>query len=495
MAEDAADAVGLVSAPSASRKPDPRRALILNGSVSRGVLAVALPSVATMLLQTTNGMLDRSFVGRLGPEALAAITVGSSLMFALMSAAMAVSVGTTALVARFVGEGKYDDAVTVVRQSLLLAIVLSLAVGAPMFVFRVPLLAFLGLDTEARTLAARYLAVTVVGLPSLFTMLMLNGAFRGLGDTVRPFYVTLGAIGIHASLNYCLIFGNFGFPRLGLPGGAAALALSQIMATALYVVFLLRTPLRAAVFPRSIEAGGKGGVRGWAVEGEWARRICRIGLPASAQQLIRVGSMLTFQSLLARSGAGSAAVAALGVGLVSESIAFMPGFGYAIAASAFVGQNLGARQVTRANAGAWTATYQAVIVMSLMGVVFYRAAGPFAHFFLPHITHETPRAYRQVESTIRLTVAYLRLAAWSEPFLALSMVLTGALQGAGETVGPTALTIFSMIVLRVPLAYVLLHYTQLGTPGAWLAMSASTVVQGILTVFLFRRGRWRTVRV
>jgi putative MATE family efflux protein len=431
-------------------------------------------------------MLDRFFVGRLGPEALAAITVGSSLMFALMSAAMAVSVGTTALVARFVGENNHDDAILATRQSLLLAVVLSVAVGLPMFVLRDPLLRVLGLDAEARRLAFSYLGVTVFGLPSLFVMLILNGAFRGIGDTVRPFWVTLGAIAIHASFNYLLIFGNFGFPRLGLSGGAVALALSQTGASLLYLVFIRRTILAPVL---------RATLRVWRMSADWAKRIARIGLPACVQQLIRVGSMLLFQTLLTHAGAGSPAVAALGVGLVSESIAFMPGFGYSIAASAFVGQNLGARQIRRAGAGAWVATWQAVVVMSLMGVVFYVFALPFAHFFVPHARHETPEQYREVEETIRLTVGYLRSAAWAEPFLALGMVLTGALQGAGETISPTVLTVLTMIVLRLPLGWALLHLTHVGIIGAWWAMAVSTIIQGLLTVLVFRQGRWRTIRV
>ena len=472
-----------------------RRDLILHGALGKGVLFIAVPSVATMLLQTTNSMLDRKFVGQLGPEALAAITVSSTLMFALMSAAMALSVGTTALVARSVGEGRMDEAVIAVRQSLLLGVALSVLVGVPMYLLRIPLLSVLGLGAEARALAARYLAVTVIGLPSLFLMLIMNGAFRGMGDTTRPFWVTVGAIVVHASLNYLLIFGNFGFPRLGLPGGAVALALSQVTATVIYSRFLLRTPLAAVLLPGTLSDGASSRFGAWRPDWEWAWRICRIGLPASAQQLIRVGSMLVFQGILARTVSGSAAVAALGVGLVSESVAFMPGFGYAIAASAFVGQNLGARQVTRANAGAWAATYQAVFVMSVMGFLFYQAAAPFAHLFVQHTVGESAAVAGQVDETIRLTIAYLRTVAWSEPFLGLGMVLTGALQGAGETVGPTMLTIFTMVVMRVPLALILLHYTTWGTEGAWIAMSISTVVQGLLTVALFRRGKWRTVRV
>lgn len=467
--------------PSGQRPPDPkaaaRRALILEGPVHRGVFLVALPSVATMLLQTTNGFLDRFFVGSLGPSALAAITVANSIMFALMSAVTAISVGTTALVARAVGEGQIHDAEQATQQSVALGVVIAVAVGLPMYFLRYPLLSVLGLERDAMDLAAHYLAVTILGLPTLFLMFILNGAFRGLGDTVRPFWVSLFANIVHAIFNYLLIFGNLGFPKMGLPGGALALVISQTVAIALYVYFLRHSSLKH--MRRSLH-----------LERSWAQRIGRIGLPASAQQLIRVGSMLTFQGFLTRIGAGSAAVAALGVGLVSESMAFMPGFGYSIAASAFVGQNLGARQVKRAQIGAWSATWQAITVMSVMGVVFYVLAEPFAHLFIRVGEHSTPQQQAQVDETIRLTVAYLRIAAFAEPFLGLGMVLTGALQGAGETISPTILTAITMILLRLPLAYFLAVTLDLGTTGAWWSMTLSTIVNGLLVVWIFRQGHW-----
>jgi putative MATE family efflux protein len=348
---------------------------------------------------------------------------------------------------------------------------------------RVPLLSALGLDAAALDFASQYLFYTTLGMPTLFLMLIFNGTFRGLGDTIRPLWVTVGSIAVHASFNWLLIFGNWGFPKMGLAGGALALVLSQAMATALYVIFLRRTPLAEAASARTK----------WRLNLDWARRIGRIGLPASAQQLIRVGSMIGLQTMLAHTSAGSAAVAALGVGLLSESIAFMPGFGYSIAASAFVGQNLGARKVRRANSGGWIAAGQAVAVMTVMGIVFYLAAEPFAHLFVRHAEGETALTGSQVALTVALTVSYLRIAAFSEPFLGLGMVLTGALQGAGETVSPTAITIVTMIVIRIPLAYFLV--SKYGPVGVWWAMSLSTVIQGILTADIYRRGKWRNVRV
>lgn len=462
---------------------DSRNGLILEGPLARGVFLVAMPSVAMMLVQTFNGFLDRFFVSKLGPEALAAVTICTSWMWLILAAAMAVSTGTTALVGRFIGAGKaaapqeaeaaLADAAAATRQSILLSLLISAVVAAALVAFRHPLLIVQGLDSHALPLAEPYLLVLALGQPVQFLVMILGGVFRGLGDTTRPFLVTLGSVAVHAVGNAILI------PRLGIAGGALALVASQVLALALTVYFLRRSPVAA-------------GLTGpWRLDREWARRILKIGLLAALQQLIRVGSMLVFQGMLARTGSGSAAVAALGVGLLFESIAFMPGFGYSIAASAFVGQNLGAGNLKRANAGAWAATWQAIAVMSVMGVVCYLFAEPFARVFLQHGSDAAQNA--RTDETLRLAVDYLKIAAFSEPFLALGMGLVGALQGAGETLSPTLLTAFAMVFVRLPLAWFLLHHY--GLSGAWWAMSLSTMLQGLLVIVVFRQGRWRTVRV
>ncbi len=447
---------------------DPRASRILHGPIARGVLMVALPSVATMLLQTLNGFLDRFFVGDLGTAAMAAVSLTSTLLFTLLSAAMAISVGASALIARFTGARTPEDAVVALRQSLLLSIWVGGAISLVVFMVRRPLLAAQGLAGASLDAGEQYLAWTVAGLPFSFLVWTQAGAFRGLGDTVRPFWVTLGSNLVHAGLNYLLIPGNHGFPRLGIVGGAIALSASQAMAVVLQLIFLRRTTLAAGADLRARPSRA------------WMARILRVGLPAGGQQILRTGSMLLFQNLLARNG-GDVAVAALGVGLVAESIAFMPGFGYSIAASAFVGQNLGAGNPKRAARAAWSATGQSMMVMTLAGLFVHTPPG-------------MDQAARMVaEEQVRLVVLYLRIAAVSEPFLALGIVLSGALQGAGETVSPTILVAVCSLAIRLPLGWFLLG--SYGVPGAWWSMSISTIIQGVATLALFHGGRWAHAKV
>jgi putative MATE family efflux protein len=216
---------------------------------------------------------------------------------------------------------------------------------------------------------------------------------------------------------------------------------------------------------------------------EWTRRILKIGAPAAVTALLRTTSLMGFTGILSRTVEHTAGIASLPIGMTAESIAFMPGFGFSVAASALVGQSLGAKEPRRAERFAWMATWQAVATMTLMGVVFYVFADWFAGLFTQDV---------QVHA---LAVSYLRIMAFSEPLLAFGMVLTGALQGAGDTISPTVITVASQWLLRVPLAAYMALTLHMNTHGAWIAMSLSTAVGGLLTIALFRWGRWKKIKV
>ncbi|MEO7716819.1 MAG: MATE family efflux transporter [Capsulimonas sp.] len=442
-----------------------------HGSLHRMVWMLAWPSVVTMLLQTLNSFMDRGFVGSLGPDSLAAVGVGGQLMFLLFSVGMSISIGATALVARFTGAGEKDQASMAANQSLWIAGVASIVCLALMWPLRDILVTAMGVNADARHLTIQYITITLLGVPALFVMLILGGVFRGLGDTLTPLYVMIGVNVIHLGGDYLLIFGHYGFPKLGLTGGAMALAASQVIGALLYL-FALRSSVLPGVLRRARRPH-------W----DWAQRILRIGIPAALQNLSRIVSMLAFTGVLARTGDGTAAVAALTIGLTSESIAFMPGFAFSTAAGTLTGQNLGAKNPERAERAAWAALQQGLAIMIVMGAVFFIFARQFALIFT-----QDPRV-------IELTVDYLRISALSEPFLAFGMILTGALNGAGDTKAPAWASIVTMWGIRLPLAYCAAHLWGFGAVGAWWAMAVSTMAGGVAAYAIFKWGRWKKVKV
>jgi putative MATE family efflux protein len=437
------------------------------------VWRIAWPSVVTFFLMTANSILDRAFVGRLNSvDALAAVGVGGQILFVLVSLAMAITVGTTALVARFTGAEEEENSVQVTGQSLGLSLITGVICTLVIYLTLEPILHLLKIADSAQRQCLSFLHPSLFGIVPMFLSQVVNSAFRGMGDTRSPLKVMLWANGVHILGSWMFMLGNWGAPRLGVAGGGMALAVSNYVSLGVSIYLLLRTPLRESLQIKYLK-----------LSLDWIRRILRIGVPSAFTALLRVTSMMAFTRILAQTTQGTSAVAALPIGLTAESIAFMPGFGFSVAASALVGQALGARNPDRAERYGWASTIQAVIIMSLMGAIFFVAAEPFA------------RIFTRDETVLPLAVSYLRIMAISEPFLGLGMVLTGALQGAGETKKPSVITAFSFWIFRLPVAWFLAIRLDMGASGAWIAMAATTILSGILTWILFRQGRWKTIKV
>ena len=444
--------------------------LLSEEKVAHTVWRLALPTMAASVVQSANSFLDRIFVGRLGADALAAVGVGSQLVFLTMALAMAVSTGATAIVARMVGANDQQNLRAAARQALGIALVLGVGFTAVGYLLLPQIIHWYGLEAGADAKARQFLMLALLGAPASFLMMGLSGTFRGLGDTRSPMYASIVATVVHIVGDYLLIFGKFGLPPLGIRGAGIAMALSLWAGAGMLWLqqwFGARRELAVPAFPR------------WG----WWKRILRIGLPASARTFIYSTSSVMFTGILAATAAGTAAVAALPIGLTAESIAFMPGFAFAIAASALVGQALGAKNERLAERFGWTAAWQSCAVMTTMAVVFYVFAEQFAGLFTTD---------PQVKA---LAVAYLRINALTEPLLAFGMTLAGALQGAGDSLKAMVATFVTQWVVRVPLAYLLAFGLGWDAHGAWWAMALSSGFSGLLMIALFKHGGWKKVQV
>lgn len=445
----------------------------LHGNVWR----LAWPSVLTMLLQTFNSLMDTFFVGHLpnGAQALAATGVGGGIQFLLISLSMGASVGATALVARFTGAEDHPSAIRATGQALTLGVVMGVIFGILTYAARGSLIGWL-LDSnkspEAAALCVQFVSVTLIATVPLFLINVAQGAFRGIGDTRTPLRITGIMIAIHTTLNFLLIYGQFGFPALGVRGAGIALMTSLFVGAVLFVFALWRSALGAAFASENL-----------APHLEWTKRILRIGVPAAIQGIFRALSMMVFTGMLARAAEGASGVAALQIGIRAEALAFMPGFGYSVAASALVGQSLGAKDPKRAERYGWAATWQAMGVMVFMAIFFFVFSAPIARAFTGDVIAQ------------KLGSDYLRINAPCEPFLALGMALTGALQGAGETTLPTVVTLLTMWVIRLPIAQYLMFNRGLNARGAWISMCFSTVIYAVVIALWFRSGRWKRARV
>lgn len=447
--------------------------IITSGRIWSAVWYLAWPTAVNTLIQTAYNIINRVFLGRLGSGAevaLAAAGIGGTALMVQFALMLGLSVGTSALVSRFLGAKEYDDADEAARQSLILSVVGGAITMVPLIVFAGPIARLAGAQGQVAPLAGRYMAIIAwFSIPG-FIFMVVTSALRSAGDVRSPLYVGAVVIWLNVLLDWLLIFGVGPFPRLGVIGAAIATSVSRVVGTVLILWFLKRS-----ILARSLTR--------MRARFEWFGRIMRIGFPACIQNLVFSTSFVGYVKILGYLPDATAAQAGLTVGIAIESTAFMPGVAYGAAATPLVGQNLGAGKPERAERSAWVAAGQAAGIMSVVAFFFVIIPRPLALL----VTNQA--------SVVPLVVSYLRINAISEPFQALGFVMRGALQGAGETRVPAWIAFITSWVLRLPLAWVLGITLGYGAAGAWVAMSVTTILSGLLAAAWFVWGNWREIAI
>jgi putative MATE family efflux protein len=399
-------------------------------------------------------------------------------------------VGTTALVARAVGAQDANLARRAVHQSILLGTlvgVLSMVLGLAL---AGPAILVVGAGPDTAPLAAHYLEIVATTFLLSTLMFVANAALRGAGDTRTPMVIMLVVNGINALVAWALINGVAGLPALGLTGSAVGQAVGRAIGGVLALVALLRN--------RGVLRLRAGGLR---PDLRLMGRILRVGLPSGIENvLFRLGQMAFFTVV---AGLGTAALAAQQIVLNASSVAWLPGFGFAVAATTLVGQSLGAQDPRRAARSGIIAFWWGLALMVVMGVILAAFPALFTTFF----TNDA--------EVIALGVRPLQVLALSQPFLAAAMILGGALRGAGDTNTPLWVNAGSLWLVRVPLAAYLAQGLATivpawlpvtlpawlaagpgwGLTGAWVGAGVDLFVRGGLLWLFFRAGRWKKAQV
>lgn len=450
---------------------------ITEGGIWRAVWALSWPTMISMLLYGAYNWINRIFVGQgLGTEAIDAVGLGGNVLMLIFTVTMGITAGTTALVARFTGAQSHSDAVDAAKQSLILCLIVSAIITVPFALLAKPILAFTGAKGVVMSQGLRYTLLCTYSTAPFFLFMMIGSIFRGLGDMKTPLYCTLIVTVVNIVGDYVLIFGIGPFPRLGVTGAAIAVAGSRVVGLVASLVWLMRSPLRDALS------------RPWTPHFEWMARILKISGPAVLQGLLFSINFTALLAAIGRLNHVTEAQAAWFIGTGAEAIAYMPGFAFMTAATSLVGQNLGAGRPDRAEHGTWICAWQCAAVMTAMAALFYIFAKQFSLWFLnPHA--------RNAALVIDYSVRYLRINAISEPFFAFAMVLSGAMQGAGDTKTPTWVAFITMWVIRLPLAYFWGVVYGGHVNAVWIAVCATVVLRGVIMILIFKRGKWKTVQV
>ncbi len=437
----------------------------------QSIYRLAWPVIVENMLMTFVSMADMIMVGGLGPAAITSIGLSNSPVFFAMAAFSAISVGSTALVARHIGASEHREANLMARQSFLLSVILSLLFTALAFVAAPYVMGWMGADPEVKAIGASYIRISTSTFGFAIVSMIMNGVLRGAGDTKTPMRVNIVANLVNVVFNYLLITGKFGFPALGVNGAAAATALSRLVGGILVLRVLISGKLIVHISLRDR----------WQLDWPAIKRMMNIGIPAMLEQLVMRGGQLLFSRVV--SSLGTLAYAAHSIANNAESLSFMPGFGFAMAATTLIGQNLGAKLPERAEHSGYECVKIAAVIMGFVGIFFFLIPDAFV------------RLYTDDPEVIRMASSVLRLIAVSQPFLAASMVFAGALRGAGDTRWVLIITTIGIWCVRLAVAYVLCITLDYGLMGAWIAMSADLVLRSVLVWMRYRTGHWKTLRV
>ncbi len=432
--------------------------------IRRSVMTLALPVTVSSLLQRTEGIVAVFLVGGLGATPIAAVGLGQLLAFIATTLVSGLSVGTNVIIAQQWGARRYEDAGQASRHFIGLSIGVSFALALLGLSVNGLIMQLLGAQPEVIALALPYSNLIFLVIPFTVLLAVLSSILQGTGDTRTPMYAMILVNVLHIALAYPLIYGYWGVPAFGVKGAAVAVGIAEATGS-VYLLFRCRT-----IFKPSKR-----------LRGDMLRTIWQVGAPVSGERIMQQAGILLYTKIVLIYGTVS--YAAHQVGLSIESLSFLPGYGFAIAAATMVGQSIGAGKYTRAKLENWEANRLATFIMSAMGIVF---------FFFPYVLL---RAFTSDEAVIDLGTVFLKIVALLQVPLALTMVLAGSLRGAGDTRFIMIATTIGMWGVRIPIAFVAGYWLTMGVFYVWLAMIADWTLRMVLMLWRYRSERWKSIRV
>ncbi|MGA2103491.1 MAG: MATE family efflux transporter [Candidatus Sulfotelmatobacter sp.] len=440
------------------------------GSLNRAILLLAVPMVLEMVLESLFAVVDVLWVGRLGANAVATVGLTESLLSLVFAVGMGLSLSTTAMVARRIGEKDPEGAAVAAVQAIVLGLVISLAIGLPCFLFAPNLLQLMGATPEIVSVGSGYTRICLGGSFAVLLLFLNNAIFRGAGDAAIAMRLLWVSNIINLILDPCLIFGLGPFPRLGVTGAALATFIGRSIGVLYQFYRLWKGTERIRILARQVR------VR---IDVLW--RLVRVSLTGILQFAIAHTSWIGLVRIVSMFGA--AALAGYTIAIRIVIFAILPSWGLSNAAATLVGQNLGAGKPDRAEKAVWRTGFYNMIFLGAVGLVFILFAEPVVRLFI------------RDNSVVPLGAACLRIISCGNIGYAYGMVMLQAFNGAGDTVTPTIVNFFGFWLLEIPLAYWLAIPLHMRSNGAfWAIVIAEAAIAGASAI-LFRRGKWKVQKI
>ena len=442
------------------------------GQKRKLIVTLTWPALAENILASLASMVDMIMVGGLGAYAISAVGLIMQPKFIMVAAFMAMNIGTTALVAQNKGARNLDGANEALNQSLILSVAMTIIIGAVLLVSAEPLVRLIaagGLSENIIREALVYYRIQIYGLPAISLTFTINAALRGAGNTRATFYNNTVANLVNVALNYCLIGGNLGFPRLEVAGASWATIIGQYIAFLMALYVILNGKQYVQLFFRKL----------WKLNLSMMKRIMNIGIPSFVEQVVmRVGA-LWFTTIV--TALGDVPYAAHMIAMNIQMLSFTTGMAFGTAATTLVGQSLGRKRVDLAKIYV-RMTQNLGLIVSLVIAALMFTCGRFV-----------TGMYSSEMEIVALSADMLKIIAIVNPIMNARTVHASALRGAGDAKFLALVTFFGMILLRPFFGILLVNYFEMGLTGAWIAFSSDFVFSFFATVVRYRRGKWTQI--
>ncbi|MGC1907421.1 MAG: MATE family efflux transporter [Candidatus Acidiferrum sp.] len=439
-------------------------------SLNRAILLLAIPMVLEMVLESLFAVVDVFWVGRLGADAVATIGLTESLLSLVFAVGLGLSMSTTAMVARRIGEKDPEGAAVAAVQAVILGVTTTIIVGVPSFLFAPHLLKLMGGSPQLVATGSGYARIALGGSGAIMMLFLNNAIFRGAGDAAIAMRLLWVSNIINLVLDPCLIFGLGPFPKLGVTGAALATLTGRSIGVFYQFYRLMRGSERIRILRSQLRVN-----LGVLV------RLLRVSLLGIAQFAIAHTSWIGLVRIV--SIFGSAALAGYTIAIRIVIFIILPSWGLSNAAATLVGQNLGAKRPDRAEQSVWRTGFYNMLFLGSVGLFFILFAEPVV------------RLFTQDPAVIPLAASCLRIVSCGNIGFAYGMVMLQAFNGAGDTLTPTWVNLFGFWILEIPLAYFLAIPAHLQSKGVFISIVVAEGAIAIAGAILFKRGRWKLQKI
>jgi putative MATE family efflux protein len=444
---------------------------LLEGPIIRSLLQLAVPIVIANLLQSAYNLVDAFWIGRLGGDAIAAVSVSTPVTFLTIALGSGLAIAGSILIAQNYGAGNTKMVNHVAAQTLLMVAVVSVILSAAGYILSPAFLTLLKVTPAVYENALSFMRVSFLGLVFNFSFFVFQSIMRGIGKPTVPVYIVFATVVLNFALDPLFIFGWGPIPAMGVKGAALATLGTQSLAALTGFIILFRG-----------KVGIKLSMDSFKPDWQYIKKAFNLGFPASIEQSMRALGLTVMTFLIA--GFGTLTVASYGAGSNILQFIMIPAMGLSMAISTLAGQNIGAGNIQRAARIGKLGGLLGFGILTALGIITYFIAAPLISFFVP-----------EDKAVIAGGAVFLRTMCLAWGFIGVQLCLTGILRASGNMITALVLTLVSQWVLQFPLAFILSRHTSLGVRGLWIAFPVSNIIIAMITMAVYAKGDWKNKRL